>query len=714
VAAAEAWQQSGVDSFAAGRAGIVLGRCQASRAAAAGCRPLHELADTLADQFGLAGPRIVITTACAAGGNAIGGGLDLLRSGSADLVLAGGVDVLLRETLAGFGSLKAVSPTATSPYSRSDGLSLGEAAAFLVLESAAHAEARGATVLAEIAGYGLSADAFHATSPDPSGRGAVTAVRRGLAHAGFTETDVSYVNGHGTGTPANDRMESRAMRVLFGERTARVPVSSTKSAIGHTLGAAGAVEAVACVLSVRDDLLPPTVNVTSPPPAGLDIVPGRGRSARVDVAVSASYAFGGNNCSVIVGKYRPSAGPTPQHRRVVISGIGALAGAYRGVAQFRSVLREGRPVLKRLQSFTGAPYGCDFGLEPEPVGGRPLAPASLWRHMDAFSRQVLAAAAGAWEDAGLLGHRGGRDEVDLIFATGYGPVRTAAGLADAAAGGGVVNAVDFANSVANAAAGAVCQAMNLRGPTTTVASGGVSAVIALDIAADLIRTGRADQILVVAADDLCELVLRARAGREPLAADGVVRPYDRRRAGTVLGAAAVALLLETADRPGERGRSAYCEVSAVSHLGCPSDVDTAVVLDAVLRSALVSAGRAPSDVDLCVGYGHGAADDVAELRALDGIFADGVSLCAPASLFGDCEAGSGGINLMVGALAVAEGLVPVTANLTTPETGLRVRHVTVPSVSAGPASVRWVLANAASARSSYGTALLSAVGEARR
>jgi 3-oxoacyl-[acyl-carrier-protein] synthase II len=707
-ALSEAWEQAGLGpgSVPSDRAGIVLGKCQASPFGRNGsCQSFYETCDNLAAHLGLAGPRVVISTACAAGANAIGTGMDLLRSGSADVVAAGGVDVLLRETFAGFARLRAISPAATAPYSRSDGLSLGEGAAFLILETAERARQRGVLPLVEVAGYGLSADAYHATSPDPSGRGALLAVRRAIMRAGVKADEVSYVNGHGTGTPANDQMERRVMRALFGDAAARTPLSSTKSAIGHTLGAAGAIEAAVCALAVTRGVLPPTVNVDAPVPDGLDIVPNAGRPARIDVAISNSYGFGGNNCSVVLARVRPrSAPPAPTARRVAICGLGAVGGCGLGIAQWRSALLAGRSLVRRLGGFGGELNGCAFGVEPHPLGGRPLAPARLWRHMDTHARQALAAVASGWEDAGWSAHRSGRDDIGLVFATGYGPVRTASRVAAAEAG---PDPFDFSNSVLNAAAGAVCQAMNMRGPTTTVASGGVSAIIALDIAVALIQAGQAERMVVVAADDLCELVLREHAGRERLASDGVIRPYSMQPSGTALGAAAVALMVEAADALARRGGTAYAEVAAVGHLGrLPSD-DGADVLERVLRRVLKQGGCEPDDVGYCAGFGSGTDADIDELRALHAVFPSTLLLSAPKSITGECEAASGGVSLLAAALAVAEGAIVPTANLGRLALDNAVRHVTEPISGA---AVRRALANAASPGSAYGSALLATVG----
>ena len=727
----EALGRSGLDArtLAAAEVGVVVGKCQGTPGLEPGTYlPFQEACDNVANHFGLTGPRVVISTACAAGGNAVGVGCDLLWNRSADVVVAGGVDTLMRETHLGFAGLLALSPGPTAPYSRSDGLSLGEGAAFTVLETFEHAQARNAAILAEVAGYGLSADAYHATAPDPSGRGAVAAVRRALTDAGLSATDISYVNGHGTGTPSNDKMERRAMRSLFGDQAGRVPISSTKSAIGHTLGAAGAIEAVACIQALVTGIVPPTVNFGEPEGCEeMDFVPNRGRPAKVEVAVSNSYAFGGNNCSLVLSRpARRTARRVPRRRRVLISGLGAVGNPGYGLDDWRKVLAEGACPIPRLSTFDGSRYGCEYGVEPTPLDGRRLAPASLWRHMDEFGRQSLAAAALAWRDAGFGAARTGRDDVGLVFATGYGPIRTAAGLEAQEGRDEALSAVSFANAVVSAAPGAVCQALSFRGPATAVAGGGACALAALDIALSLINERRADRLVLLATDDLCETVLRERAKREPLAADGVIRPYGESCAGTVLGAASVALVLEAEESVAQRNGRAYCEVAGVAHRGSaggysigaggpvravaaagaagPAVPTPAVTtMERTLRGLLGRTGYAPDDIDYCAGFGSGSLHDLVELHALARVFPSSLALSAPKSLTGECEAASGAVNLLVAALAVAEGLVPATANLGTPLPDATLRHITAPGTRM---EVRGALANACTPLSTYASALL--------
>ena len=264
--------------------------------------PVSASSDLLANLFGCQGPRLTVSTACSSGGNALGIAADWIRTGRARAVLCGGVDSLCRMTFSGFNALQALDTVPCRPFDRDRaGLSLGEGAAMFVLEDAERAQARGATVLAEFVGYGVSADAHHITQPRPDGAGALLAMQRALQESGVAPEEIDYVNAHGTATPLNDALETGALKALLGARAYRVPVSSPKSMVGHCLAAAGAIETLACVLALRGGFIPPTVNLEHPDPqCDLDYVPKLSRTQTLRTALSNSYGFGGNNTSVVL------------------------------------------------------------------------------------------------------------------------------------------------------------------------------------------------------------------------------------------------------------------------------------------------------------------------------------------------------------------------------------------------------------------------------
>jgi 3-oxoacyl-[acyl-carrier-protein] synthase II len=258
-------------------------------------------AHAVAAAVGARGPVVVPSVACASGNVALGAALDLVRRGRCDVVLAGGADALHDFVLAGFGSLKAVDAAPCRPFDRDRrGLNLGEGAAFVVVESEEHARARGARIRAFLDGYGVAADAVHMTGPDREGRGAARAIAAALADAGRGAAgDVGYVSAHGTATPFNDLMEGKALALVFG--AAVPPVNSIKSALGHTLGAAAALEAVACVRTLETGLVPPTPGLaTLDPEIALDVVRDSARALRPRVVLSTASGFGGTNAAVVL------------------------------------------------------------------------------------------------------------------------------------------------------------------------------------------------------------------------------------------------------------------------------------------------------------------------------------------------------------------------------------------------------------------------------
>jgi 3-oxoacyl-[acyl-carrier-protein] synthase II len=266
--------------------------------------PCHVIAAHVASELNFAGVNTMIPTACAAGNYAIAHALDVLRAERADLMLAGGSDAFSRITFTGFARLGAVAPETCQPFDRlRKGMIPGEGAGVLVLEPFERARRRGARIYAEVGGYGLSCDAHHMTAAHPQGDGAERAMRQALADSRTNTEEVSYISAHGTGTATNDRLETIAVKRLFKDAAYRIPISSVKSMLGHTMGAASAIEAAVCALAVFNDRVPPTINLNEPDPeCDLDYVPNFARELRVNVAMNNAYAFGGNNASLILRK----------------------------------------------------------------------------------------------------------------------------------------------------------------------------------------------------------------------------------------------------------------------------------------------------------------------------------------------------------------------------------------------------------------------------
>lgn len=263
-------------------------------------------------RFGAQGPNYATVSACASSGHALGDALRILQRGDADVMLAGGTEASVSPlAVAGFSSMKAMSTRNDDPEGASrpfdagrDGFIIGEGSGIMVLETLEHAQARGATILAELAGYGASGDAYHITAPEPSGRGAQIAMRDALKDAGVGTGDVDYINAHGTSTPHNDAMETAAIKSFFGDHAYEMVVSSTKSMVGHLLGAAGATEAVICAMVTREGKIPPTINFSEADPAcDLNYAHNRVEERPVGLALSNSFGFGGHNVSLLIRRW---------------------------------------------------------------------------------------------------------------------------------------------------------------------------------------------------------------------------------------------------------------------------------------------------------------------------------------------------------------------------------------------------------------------------
>ncbi|HOP85440.1 MAG TPA: beta-ketoacyl-ACP synthase II [Syntrophorhabdaceae bacterium] len=268
----------------------------------------------IAMQHGIKGPNLCIVTACATGAHSIGDAFRIIQYGDADVMVAGGTEANLTPlTVGGFNAMKALSrrndepEKASRPFDKDrDGFVVAEGSGIVIMEELEHARARGAKIYAEIVGYGYNGDAYHITAPCPDGDGFIRCMKMALKDAQLSPDDVDYINAHGTSTDLNDQIETLAIKNVFGEKAYKIPVSSTKSMTGHLLGAAGAVEAIFTVLSIKDQICPPTINYTTPDPdCDLDYVPNNARKHEINVALSNSFGFGGTNCTLAFKRYIP-------------------------------------------------------------------------------------------------------------------------------------------------------------------------------------------------------------------------------------------------------------------------------------------------------------------------------------------------------------------------------------------------------------------------
>jgi len=536
----------------------------------------------LSRAFGITGPVATVVTACSASTCAIGTACDLIRAGLIDCALVGGADAFSLTTLAGFDALRATCEGRCAPFSKPIGMCLGEAGAYVVLETLESARARGARQRAEIAGYGSSNDAYHCSAPDPQGRGAVLAIRRALADGGLGPEAIGYVNAHGTGTESNDKAESRALRAVFGEHGPAV--SATKSVTGHCLGAAGTLELIASLLCAERNVLPPTANFTAAREGcALAHVTGPGTvwpAART--LASVNLAFGGHDACVAVvpGPAEDSAVRSLPAEGVVVTGCGVVTPRTIDMAALAARLR---------------PFGQP--QEGAPVAGPGLDLSTLDRRldprgMDSASAAAVAAGILALRQAGMPLPRAGRgSDLGLCTHVMHAPLWAEAAHLRAVLAGDyhVDHLTAFPYVVANAVNGVVARALGLTGHNATFALGEGAGATGLALACCAVGAGRAPALLSIAVDE----------GRADDTADR----------GNPDGTAAAGFLLETGSGARARQAAVLATVRAVAFAGPGgSGRDRAERLAELVRTALSQAGVTPRDIGVVCGDLRGGSE----------------------------------------------------------------------------------------------------------
>ncbi len=673
-AAEEAVEQCGVHpggQIPAERWGVAVGTCNAGLLAAEewfrgkmkGESPDAQLvllatpqglAEAIASAFDVKGPVISVNTACAASANAIGYGAEMIRYGQADAVLAGGAEALSEVLYSGFNCLQSLSPKPAAPYSRGrDGLSLGEGSGMMVLMREDLARELGAPVIAELLGYSLSADGYHPTAPHPEGEGAGRAIRSALEAAGTSPDEVAYVNSHGTGTPKNDPAETAATKVGLGQHANETAVSSTKSMIGHLLGAAGAVENIVTVRAIEEQVAPPTANYTEPDPeCDLDYVPNEQRAMPIEVAVSNNFAFGGANASVVWARpnSRDTAPPLPDFDRVVITGMAALTPAGLDPAALWSAFSEGK-----------------VASEPENgnwVGRVVFDPAEYLppkdrKRVDRLGLFSIIGSKLALEDAGLEITEDNRGRVGAIIGTGVGPMESMEAFSRPVIeeGAAAANPAVFPNTVYNAAGGQVAMKVGPVGPASTVTAGHAAGAQALTYAYDLAASGKADAMLCIAADTLTDTVLQAYRELGSLTGS---EPGSNGSGGFALAEGCVVFVLERLSHAKGRGARVYGEVLGY---GITSDAVGVGRVDKegggverAMRLALEQADVEPGDISAVWANASGfQIADEAEAQAIDRVFGEGATVHRPKIKLGEPMGVGGAMNAALALKSWEEG-----------------------------------------------------------
>lgn len=550
------------------------------------------LANNVAHHFGLNGTTANIVNACAAGTISLSYAADLIRAGKADVFVAGGSDAFSSLAFAGFHALHALDANSCSPFNRSSGITLGEGAGVLIIEDYEHAKARGAKIYCDVLGSGVSSDAHHITAPRPDGEGQMLAIGRAVENSGLKGTDLDYINAHGTGTAKNDEAEFLSLHTLFDEND-HLSVSSTKSMTGHCLGAAGSIEAVFTVKAVCEDVIPPTIGYTDEnletlkEKAGkIDFVPNVKREKAVNFAASNSFAFGGNNASIIFAKNPHEIPDRANNERIFVTGIGEYMSG----------------------------DGAQIDIQPDDYKDLGIKMA-FWRKLDRFSQLMLISGMRALSDANFTVSEENARDIGIIIGTADGPLTEIVNFQKTVIEHGTAagSAFSFPNTVYNAAGGYFSIFAGIKGYNVTDANSVQAGLQSICYAADVLRGGD-ESVMVAAGVDENTDVEEFFYGRYGVL-DGKLK----------LGEGAVSLILETQTSADKRGSKKYAELAgwasahkAVEFGGIKGSEDA---LRRAIIDACENAGISPKDISTVCGFKNGNAEvDALQDSVFDEIF----------------------------------------------------------------------------------------------
>lgn len=676
---------------------------------------LHAVTDAICQKYPVRGTKSIISTACSASATAIGYSSDLIRAGKADIMIAGGSDPVSRLSFGGFNSLQALDCKPCSPYSASNGITLGEGAGFLILENEEFAKKRGANILAELCSYGITSDAYHQTAPDLGGDGARRSMEIAIEKAGYVPEEITYVNGHGTGTGANDNAEEKAINKVFKDYAKQIYVSSTKGSTGHCLGAAGAIEAVISVMAIRDNIIPATTNsVGDNRKDSCKFVWDNPIRKECKAVLSNSFAFGGNNSTLLFSKYnnKDTGNIERKRKRIVITGIGSISCAGSSCEELFEALDQNKCQLEPILDYDTSLYNSKSVGQCKEIEWKKYMPSSVVRRLDKITKMSLAVSKQAIDDAKLKITRANSERVGIMYGTGSGPISTIEEINRCIIKEGIdkVNPKTFPNSVMNAAPGNISIVNRIKGATSAIVAGGVSTHSAMVYAYELLQNGDSDQMIVVGADE-CPEVMVAGHDKLGLLAKDTIRPLDIDSDGMILSEGATSFVLETYESAKQRGAHIYSEILGYGQTCDKSDlVDTdekGIEWGKAMEFALESANINPEQIDFISSASCGISKvDKAEAANIEKIFGDKPFVSAIESVIGHSMGTTGGFSTLGAIYAMENKKIFGTLGLERPcndtinivtssnaSTEVNVNHAVVNSFSFGGNYLSIVLKN---------------------
>lgn len=622
----------------------------------------------------------LVATACTASPNAIGLAYDAIQNNKGDVMLALGSEPLYIPTFAGFYALKAMASGPCNPYSDQPGMSVGEGAGAIVLEEYEHAKARGAKIYGELLGYSTTSDAYHETAPDPKAEGSSLVMNTALRNTGLTAKDIDYVNAHGTGTEANDRSETLAIKKVFGEGTTP-PISSTKSYFGHNIGAAGILELISCLVTLPENKVLPTLNFGEARSyADLDYIPNDFRDMDVNVFMKNNYAFGGNN-SCLVTSTKPGTVKTAEFdaQRVVITGMGSVSSLGLGNSEFTKGLMEGG-ATPQLQELKVELDEKDLGDLPVDEDGliryychkvESFNPRKILRSVDVrklnnITLYAMVAMEQALKNAGYKVPKSARDEVGMIMGISKGPTSTISRLCESLSPDpNNVRTSEFAMSLMNSIATQCAISKGVKGYNTTLSSGVNAGLGSLIQGYEVIRQNLQDFMLAGASDEeshgFSPLMMLGNEDINYGKDSGSYKPYSDSNSGYIMGEGASCLFMESLSAAKDRGAKVYAEVlgygRAGEHVYFHETQSDGQAMAHAITQALEEAQLSPQDIDVIYGSAWSGKrtiqSELLGIKAALGESASAIPLTNVNSYFGFIEA-SGGLLTLTAAIHGAQ------------------------------------------------------------
>lgn len=610
--------------------------------------PISAIATSVADYVKAGGVVTNIGNACAAGTISIAYACDLIRAGKADLVIAGGADAFASVPYSGFLALHALDSNPCSPFNHCTGITLGEGSGAVIVESYEHAKARGAKVYCEVLGSGVSSDAHHITAPRPDGEGQMNAINWAINTSGIKKNEIGYINAHGTGTSKNDEAEFLSLHTIFDNENDDLSVSSTKAMVGHCLGAAGAIEAVFSIKALTTNKVPATLRyseedlVNLKEKAGkIDFIPNKSHDKNLNTVMSNSFAFGGNNASIVFSKTEGDVKNTYSKKKIYLTGLGLVSPLGNSKDAYISKVNENyKPEANSIKSTITVDDYNNVGLK-----------MAFYRKLDNFCQLQAVSGMQALKDANIEVTDENATKIGIVVGSSLGALGTCCQFTENIVEKGNANgsAFKFPNTVYNAAGGYLSICSGIKGYNVTITNGNQSGLQAVAYGINILRDNKETYVLATGTDDNIEVIDELYNKINYVSKD-VALPFENKD-GFTLSDGSITLVLEDGKNAEARGAKKYAEVLGygMAH-NSECKCKNAETLAVAIKDALADSGLTLDDIDTISGFANGNKDvDSVELEAYKNVFGDklsNISLLETKNHMGEARAASSSIALL--------------------------------------------------------------------